>query len=243
MTKAVIDSCDTVDGLKDGLMEDPRRGSEPDLSRILNPDEIAAVRMVWKGAKDVFTGWPMGSENTGDQGWGQYLLNPAEPMRTDLFRFFLFHDPNWDWRNLDWRRDLAYADEKLGFMNAVDTNLEPFRRHGSKLLMDAGWADPIVPPQDTVSYFEGVSRAMGNTSDFLAFFMAPGMGHCGGGVGPNQFDAVAIVDEWVTNGSAPKQVIVSGATRTRPLCPFPQVPRYKGTGSIDAVANFACQNC
>jgi feruloyl esterase len=241
VTKAVIQACDAVDGLKDGLIEDPRRCAEPDLSQILSAEETAAVRKVWAGAKGIFAGWPMGSENTGAQSWGSYLLNPPEPMRSDIFRFFLFHDPNWDWRSLDWERDLAYADEKLGFMNAVDPNLDTFRRRGGKLLMYAGWADPIVPPQDTVMYFEKVNRKIGDTSDFLLLFMAPGMGHCGGGVGPNQFDAVAAIDSWVTKGSAPNQLIASGANRTRPLCPYPQVARYKGSGSIDEATNFVCQ--
>lgn len=242
VTKAVIEACDARDGLKDGLIEDPRRCPVPNLSKILTAEEAAAVRHVWTGAEGVFTGWPMGSENSGNQGWGQYLVNPTEPMRADVFRYFLFHDPNWDWRTADMTRDLAYANQKLAFLTAVDPNLEPFRRHGGKLLMYAGWADPVVPPQDTAAYFEQVSKTMGsNTKAFARLFMAPGMGHCGGGVGPNQFDTVKALDEWVTKGIAPDTLIASRAGRTRPLCPYPQVARYKGTGSIDEAANFSCQ--
>ena len=240
VTQAVIESCDAADGLKDGLIEDPRRCPQPDLSRILTPEELEAVQKVWAGAKGTFTGWPMGSENTGVQGWGQYLLNPPEPMRADLFRYFLFHDRNWDWHNIDWQRDLDFANEKLGFMNAVNPDLQHFRERGGKLLMYAGWADPIVPPQDTVAYFDKVNQAMGDPRDFLRLFMAPGMGHCGAGVGPNQFDAVAALDEWVTKGAAPEKLIASQPHRTRPLCPYPQVARYKGSGSVDDAASFAC---
>jgi len=247
VTQAVTDSCDASDGLKDGLIEDPRRCMKPDLSKILTPEEIAAVRKVWTGLDGAFTGWPMGSENAGGQSWGPYLLNPPEPMRADLFRFFLFHDPNWDWRSIDWRtdawqRDLAYADDKLSFLNAIDPNLDAFRRRGGKLVMYAGWADPTVPPQDTVGYFEKVHRQMGNTEDFLRLFMAPGMGHCGGGVGPNEFDAVSALDEWVTKNTAPASLIASRPGRSRPLCPYPSVARYKGSGSIDDAANFTCQS-
>jgi feruloyl esterase len=247
VTQAVTNSCDASDGLKDGLIEDPRRCTEPDLSKSLTPEEIAAVRKVWAGLDGAFTGWPMGSENAGGQSWGPYLLNPAEPMRADLFRVFLFQDPNWDWRSIDWRtdawqRDLAYADDKLSFLNAIDPNLDAFRRRGGKLLMYAGWADPTVPPQDTVGYFEKVHRQMGNTEDFLRLFMAPGMGHCGGGVGPNQFDAVSALDEWVTKSTAPAALIASRPGRTRPLCPYPSVARYKGSGSIDEAVNFTCQS-
>ena len=242
VTKAAIDSCDGVDGLRDGLIEDPRRCPEPDLARFLTAEEAAAVRKVWAGAHGIFAGWPMGSENTGVQGWGQYLLNPPEPMRADLFRYFLFDDPNWDWHNIDWQRDWAFANEKLGFMNAMDPDLRRFREHGGKLLMYAGWADPIVPPEDTVAYFERVNQSMGDTRDFLRLFMAPGMGHCGAGVGPNQFDALAALDDWVTKGTAPQSLVASQAHRTRPLCPYPEVARYQGSGSIDDAANFACRS-
>jgi len=247
VSQAVTESCDATDGLKDGLIEDPRRCAVPDLSKILTPEEIDAVRKVWAGPKGVFPGWPMGSENAGGQNWGAYHLNPPEPMRADLFRLFLFNDPNWDWRSIDWstdnwQRDLAYADDKLSFMNAIDPNLEAFRRRGGKLLIYAGWADPVVPPQDTVEYFEKVNRQMGNTADFLRLFMAPGMAHCGGGVGPNQFDAIGALDEWVTKNAAPNKLIASRPNRTRPLCPYPNVARYKGSGSIDDAANFTCQS-
>ena len=100
---------------------------------------------------------------------------------------------------------------------------------------------PVVPPQDTVAYFEKVIQKMGDTADFSRLFMAPGMGHCGGGVGPNQFDALPALDEWVTKNTAPDKLIASRPNRTRPLCPYPAVARYKGSGSIDDAASFTCK--
>lgn len=145
VTKAVVDSCDAVDGLKDGLIEDPRRcDSAVNLSNILSAEEADAIRRVWEGAKSpktglrIFAGWPMGSEDFGSGSWRPYLLSPTEPSRSDLFRFFLFHDPNWDFRTLDYDRDLAYADKKLGFMNAIDLDMAAFHRRGGKLLMYGG---------------------------------------------------------------------------------------------------------
>jgi len=251
VTKAVVDACDASDGLKDGLIGDPRRCTAPDLTKILTEEEAAAVRKVWAGAKSpttgrqIFTGWPMGSENNGDQGWSRYLMDPSEPMRVDLFRFFLFDDPEWNWRTIDLDRDLAYAQQKLAFLNAIDPDLSAFKRRGGKLLMYAGWADPIVPPQDTVAYYGKINETMGDTSGFLRLFMAPGMGHCGGGPGPNTFDSVAALDQWVSAGTAPAKLIASHSTnqvvdRTRPLCPYPQTARYSGAGSIDEAANFSC---
>ena len=249
VTKAVVDSCDAVDGLKDGLIDDPRRcDANVNLSSILTTEEADAVRKVWAGVKSpqnglrIFTGWPMGSEDFGAGSWRQYLVNPTEPSRSDLFRFFVFHDPNWDYRTLDYDRDLAFADKKLGFMNATDLDMSAFNRRGGKLLMYAGWADPVVPPGDTAAYYEAVSKMAGDkqTRDFFRLFMAPGMGHCGGGSGPNQFDAVGALDEWVTKGVAPDRIIARNPTRTRPLCAYPQVARYKGSGSVDDAANFDC---
>jgi len=102
-----------------------------------------------------------------------------------------------------------------------------------------------VPPQDTVAYYGKINETMGDTSGFLRLFMAPGMGHCGGGPGPNTFDSVAALDQWVSAGTAPATLIASHSTkdvvdRTRPLCPYPQTARYSGAGSIDEAANFSC---
>ena len=199
----------------------------------------------------IYPGWPRGSEGFGDsaiQGWGQYVLNPAEPMRVDFFRYFLFHDPNWDYHTIDWDRDLAYAEQKLSFMSAVERDMTPFKKRGGKLLMYTGWADPVVPPSDTVAYYDSVVKAMGGlekTREFYRFFLAPGMGHCRQGPGPNEFDMLGALEQWVEKGVAPERVIASHATggktdRTRPLCMYPLVAHHKGAGSIDEAANFAC---
>jgi feruloyl esterase len=160
----------------------------------------------------------------------------------------VFNDPNWDLRSFDFDRDLAYADSKMAAVNSNDPNLAAFKSRKGKLVMYHGWADPVVPPQDGVRYYESVERAMGGpdkTKEFFRLFMVPGMAHCSGGPGPNTFDAVGALDQWITKGAAPEKIIASHASngtvdRTRPLCPYPQVARWKGTGSTDEAANFAC---
>jgi feruloyl esterase len=266
LTKSSVDACDALDGLKDGIIDDPRRchfdpakltckGAE-DASCLTGP-QVDAARKMYEGVKNprtgepVFTGWPRGSEGFGEspiQSWRQYVTDPMEPMRVGFFRYFLFHDPNWDYHTIDIDRDLAYAEQKLPFMSAVEKDLTPFKKHGGKLLMYTGWADPVVPPQDTVAYYDGVVKAMGGlekTRDFYRFFLAPGMGHCSGGPGPSQFDMLTALEQWVEKGAAPDRVIASHITqgkvdRTRPLCVYPQVARWKGTGSADEAANFQC---
>jgi len=252
--------------LKDGIIDDPRRCHfDPsklackggDEAGCLTAPQVDAARKMYEGLKNprtgeqIFTGWPRGSEGVGDsaiQSWRQYVMDPAEPMRVGFFRYFLFHDPNWDYRTIDYDRDLAYAEQKLPFMAAVEKDLTPFRKHGGKLLMYTGWADPVVPPQDTVAYYEAIVKANGGlerTRDFYRFFIAPGMGHCSGGPGPNQFDALTALEQWVEKGAAPEKLTASHVTngkvdRTRPLCLYPQVARYKGTGGSDDAANFTC---
>ena len=133
-------------------------------------------------------------------------------------------------------------------MHAVDRDLTPFKKSGGKLISYAGWMDPVVPPQDTAAYYEGVAKVMGGydkTRDFFRLFTAPGMGHCAGGPGPNSFDALTALEQWVEKGVAPDKLIATHSTggkvdRSRPLCPYPQVARYTGKGSIDEAANFAC---
>ena len=227
------------------------------MPRASPPPQADAVRKVYDGTKNartgetIFSGFPRGSESFGEraiEGWGQYIVNPAEPMRVDFFRYFLFHDPNWDYRTLDMDRDLAYAEQKLGFMSAVERDLSPYKKSGGKLLMYTGWADPVVPPYDTVAYYDSVVKTMGGlekTREFFRFFLAPGMGHCGGGPGPNQFDMLGALEQWVEKGVAPDRMIASRSTngkvdRTRPLCLYPLVARHKGTGSTDEAANFSC---
>ena len=269
VTKAVVDACDAGDGLTDGLIDDPRKcqfdpaklacQAGADDAGCLTPPQVDAIRKVYDGARNprtgeqIYSGWARGSEGFDDNAiasWRQYLLDPGEPSRIGLFRYFLFHDPNWDVRTLDYDRDLAFAEQRLAHLPAVERDLSAFKKRGSKLLMYGGWMDPVVPPQDTAAYYEAVAKTMGGyeaIKPFFRLFMAPGMGHCSGGPGPNQFDAVAALEQWVERGVAPAMLLASHATngkvdRTRPLCPYPQIARYKGTGSIDDAANFACVN-
>jgi feruloyl esterase len=268
LTKSVVDACDAIDGLKDGLVDDPRRchfdparllcaATAKDDAACLTPAQVEAAKKMYDGARNprtgdlIYTGWPRGSEAFGEaasQSWRQYVVDPPEPMRVGLFRYWLFHDPNWDYRTIDWDRDLAYAEQRLSHMAAVDRDLSAFKKRGAKLLMYTGWADPVVPPQDTVAYYDSVAKTMGGlpgTRDFFRFFLAPGMGHCSGGPGPNQFDHLTALEQWVEKGIAPDKLIASHITngkidRTRPLCAYPQVARWKGTGSSDEAANFSC---
>ena len=130
--------------------------------------------------------------------------------------------------------------------NANNPDLSAFRKRGGKLLMTYGWADAILMPLMGVNYYERATAVNGpRTPEFFRLFMVPGMAHCGGGVGPDRHDPVSAVIDWVEKGKAPDVMVASRVVngqvvRTRPLCPYPQVARYKGEGSIDEAANFRC---
>jgi feruloyl esterase len=258
-TRAAVDSCDADDGLKDGLIADPRRcrfdpstlicrGTPSDAC--LTPEQAAAIKKIYDGARNartgeqIFPGWARGSE----QGWGGYITNPAEPVRFQFFTSFLFHDPKWDMHSFDWDRDVAYAEAQLPYLAATSRDLDAFKRRGGKLIMYTGTADPVAPPADAFSYYEDVARRAGGyetASQLFRFFPVPGMGHCNGGPGPSVFDALGALEQWVEAGRAPDTILASHVTagkvdRTRPLCPYPRVAKYKGTGSVDDAANFSC---
>jgi feruloyl esterase len=251
--KAVLDQCDALDGLKDGLISDPTKCRfDPSRLDFLTPRQIETVRVVMsptktKNGEEIFPGYAPGAE----LGWAPIIGGPeANVTAVDQYRYVVFKDPNWDWRTFDLDRDVAIADKvDGGTINAINPNIQPFTKHGGKLLMYHGWADQLVGPMTSVNYYTSVEKALGGASkiaDSVRLFMVPGMGHCGGGEGPNTFDMMTALEQWVEHGQAPTRIIASHAAngvvdRTRPLCPYPQVATYNGRGSIDDAANFSCR--
>ena len=133
-------------------------------------------------------------------------------------------------------------------IDSTDPNLSAFVARRGKLLLWHGWTDGLIPAQNTIDYYEKVLATMGaeRVKDSVRLFMAPGVDHCSGGEGTFQIDALEAIDAWVESGKAPEQLVASrplagGARRTRPLCPYPQVARYRGQGSTDEASNFACE--
>ena len=259
--RAAVGACDKVDGLEDGLIDDPRRCQfdpqvllckDADGPSCLTAPQIAAARKIYSPAINPRTGQQLfASLVPGTElGWGVQAQGP-EPSANiyDQYRYVVFKDPNWDWKTFDFDRDVVRGDlpENL-VMNATDPDMKPFFGRGGKLLLYHGWSDPQVPALNTIKYYESVVANLGGAAEaakHVRLFMAPGMGHCRGGEGPNTFDKIGALERWVEQGIAPDLLPASHSTngtvdRTRPLCPYPQAAKYAGTGSIDAAANFAC---
>jgi len=257
--KAVLDACDSLDGVTDGVLENPLRCRfDPaviqckgaDTPSCLTAPQVEAARKIYGGAVNPRTGariWP-GLMPGSELGWAQTAGGP-EPigLAMEYFRYVVFEDPNWNWKTFNFDTDTARTETLEYGMNATDPNLREFAGHGGKLVMYHGWSDPLITPQNSIDYYRSVVDTMGGpakTADFARLFLAPGMGHCGGGEGPNDFDAVAALDEWVEKSHAPGQIIARRAggphDRTRPLCPYPMTAVWKGSGSTDSASSFVC---
>ncbi len=276
---AVNRACDALDGIEDGILQDPLACNfEPaslscpagvDNDSCLTPKQVSAVEKIWSGVttssgEQVYPGLVPGGE-ADPGGWGRWVTG-AEPFRSlhwlggeGFFRWFVFDDPEWNFRNFDFDEDLDYALQKVG--DAVDSNdpdLRPFRDNGGKLLVYHGWSDPDISPVAAINYFDSVVEvvaddmraanyevALNSTQNFYRLFMVPGMGHCAGGPGPDRFDALSALESWVEHGVAPESLraekIAGGeVTRSRPLCVYPEVAHYTGSGSTDEAENFYC---
>ena len=258
--QAVLKACDRIDGLEDGLIQDPTRCrfdpgilkcKDVDENRCLTVEQVAAARQLYapvvnpRTKKTIYPGLVPGSE----LGWDRVAGQQPFSVGPDTLKHLLFKDPAWDFRTLDMGSH-EEAESKLGGANnPMNADVRAFLKNQGKLLLYHGWNDTIVAPGESTRFYRGVLRANNNNSqakDAVRLFMVPGMAHCGGGEGPNRFDMVTAMEAWVEKGIVPDAIVASHAVngkvdRTRPLCPYPGVAVYKGTGSIDDAANFVCK--
>jgi feruloyl esterase len=264
---AVLSACDALDGAKDGLLENPlkckfdsklllcKAGDGPGC---LTAPQVEAATEIFSPARNPRTKKELmppllpGSETA----WGVLagpLTDNAPASREssvaiNTYKYWIFKNPNWDYKTLNFDKDMDFAYQADNGLNgAKDPNLRPFFNRKGKLLMYHGWSDQIVPPQHSIEYYNNVLEKVGpQARDSIRLFMIPGMEHCFGGVGPNQFDYVTGLEQWVEQGKAPAEMIAAHRTadgktdRTRPICAYPAQARYKGTGSLDDAANFGC---
>ncbi|MEA3138004.1 MAG: feruloyl esterase [Gammaproteobacteria bacterium] len=258
--RAVLEACDAKDGLKDGLIDDPASchvdfkvlecanavGPDCLTSRQVETAQVITSPATTKAGKVVFPRLEPGTELRWDRLAGG--PRPAD-IFVDQFRYVVYQDPDWDWRTFDLERDSARANAVDKDIDELDPHLAAFAKHGGKLLIYHGWADQQVAPGSSIDFYESVlklSAQLAQGPSWIRLFMVPGMAHCIGGEGPDTFDKISLIERWVEKGEAPARVIAAHSTegkvdRTRPLCPYPQVARYNGAGSIDEASNFTCR--
>ena len=282
---AVNAGCDELDGVKDGILNDPRQckfdpatiecKAGEDTAKCLTATQVVTLKKIYGGPHDshgreAFPGYPPGAEE-GEGGWGTWITGPA-PLKS-LMAFFglgyfsnmVYEKSDWDYKTFALEPGLTAAQEKTASaLDAVDADLRPFKARGGKLILYHGWDDPAITSLNTVNYYQSVLTKMGarDADSFVRLYMVPGMQHCGGGPGPDSFGQVgnlnfddpkhsvdAALEQWVEKGTAPGTIIASKyegedkqhAKMTRPLCAYPQVAKYKGSGATSEATNFVCE--
>ena len=262
---AVMNACDALDGVRDGVLENPTKCtwdpgalacSGTDGPACLTPLQVEAVRKVYQGPVNPRTGERInsplyrGSELEWELLLGPQPLGGVGPM-IPFFRDFVFKDRNWDYRArpLNYDADVALANAPgITVINAMKPDISQFVGRGGRLILANGWSNAIVPPGHTIEYYDNVRATIGAraTDEGVRLYMVPDMSECNGGAGTDTFDLFTAVRNWVEKGQAPREVVASRVengrvTRTRPLCPYPQMAVYAGRGSTDEAANFTCQ--
>lgn len=287
LQNAAIAACDSIDGAKDGFIENPElcrfdpaviQCKGDDGSNCLTSAQVQAAEKIYHPMKNSQTGAVIGpgfspGVEAFPANWIVWITGTRAPQlgvgklfATYFFRDFVFENQKWDVHSLNLDNDIKQSDDKFGAtLNSDDPNLRSFRAQGGKLIQYHGWGDAAIPPQGSVDYFEAVQKTMGNTKSFYRLFMVPSMSHCAGGPGATIFgnaggmeppeedadhDVVMALDRWVEKGVAPDRIIATGfvgnntakgVDMTHPVCPYPQMAHYKGTGDAKDAANFTCE--
>ena len=235
LAERVYAKCDAVDGLKDGLLDDPRRCdfraardlplcAGGDAPNCFTPAQINVLETLYNdlvlNGKRVAPGYPKGAEATGPDGksgWDGWILREGGLAQSAQFaesalRYMVFPkpDPTYDMTRFELAKDAHRFEWTAKLISPKDPDLSRFRQHGGKLLMYFGWADPALNPLTGIAYYEDVTRTMGeSTREFFRLYMMPGVFHCGGGVGPACFDPLARVISWVEQGKAPETIVAT----------------------------------
>jgi feruloyl esterase len=235
---AMLTSCDGLDGVKDGILEDPRRCNfDPatllcqgaDTNTCLTAAQVEAVKKIYAGPRNprtgeiIFPGFLPGTE----LGWRPFIAAPGMGSRIadSFYKYIVFQDVNWDFRTFDFDKDVEFADKLAPIMNSTHPDLSQFKAHGGRMIFLHGWSDPNIPAQNSINYYEGVvaniehkhdkdlkvgaGATRGEVDDFFRLFMVPGMWHCSGGPGPNTFDALSALEKWVEKGVPPDKIIAT----------------------------------
>lgn len=259
--RAVLDACDTLDGVRDNIIDDPTAchfdpktiqcPAYKDEPSCLTAVQVDAVRRVYDGSRfadgsEIYPGYERGSELN----WGVLGRGPG-PIRVSkgFFETMVYPDRNWDYRTFDIDRDTRHAERKLGAsVDSKDPNLSAFRDRGGKVIMYQAWEEGAIPPRGLVNYYRAVTDTMGGlekTQRFARLFMVAGLGMCPGFSDPGGFDTQAAIERWVEQKEAPDTILamnrVEGkAVRSRPICAWPKAAIHDGKGDPNSAESYRC---
>jgi len=248
ISNALLKKCDTKDGLADGIISDPL-GCDFDPAELmctegrtdscLSSEKVAAIKKAMGGPKTT----------EGVQVYPGFLydtgITASGPIRGILSPGPGIFGPAPTAMEVDVEKDALAGSQPL--TDSMSTNLTTFSAHQGKLIFYHGDSDPWFSPLDTFGYYKDMAAANGGleeVSKWTQFYFVPGMSHCGGGPGLDQFDLLGAMVNWVENGKAPTSVTATGKAfpgRSRPLCAYPKHAHYKGSGDTEDAANFECR--
>ena len=268
LVNAVLDKCDALDGLKDGLIFNPQachfdpavlKCADGQTSGCLSEPKVGAIQNIFNGPHDskgnaIYSAWPYDSGDAAD-GWRAWMtgVGPTPSFNVVIFPQFFNGlalagaPPPIDIFKFNFDTDPARIDKASEEINATSTDWSAFRKKKGKLLLYTGMSDPVFSALDLIRYYQQLQEDNGgekNSQNFARLFLVPGMNHCSGGPGLDDFDALGAMREWIEEGKAPDTMLAHGAAfpgRTRPLCAFPLIATYKGSGDSENSANFTCQ--
>ena len=261
---AVMNKCDQIDGVKDGLLENPLACAfDPkeiackagDAADCLTAAQVEAAQKVYAGPSNPRTGervWP-GLYRGSELDW-IFFTEASGPVgiATSMLRDVVLKDPGWDYKTsrIDYDKHVTAADQSdIARVSASNPDIAPFVKQGGKLILSGGWNNALVPAGAVLDYYERVRKTLGpaQAQRAVRLYMVPGMIECNGGPGTDTFDLLGVMRRWVEEGQAPNAVPASRVehgkvVRTRPLCAYPEVATYRGQGSTDDASNFSCRN-
>lgn len=262
--KAVLAKCDKLDGVTDGILENPRACpfdlrtlacGDGSASACLSPVEVKAFETIyggmrWNDGRKIISGPALGSEGSPGN-WGAWITGPVPALAgQEFYRWMVYDDPQWNVDTFDMDKDYAAALKRsVPVINADSPDIGAFTRRGGKLIIYQGWDDPVITPASTIEYVEKVRKSVGpRGAQQVKLFMVPGMAHCGGGPGATAFDMQAALEKWDQQGIAPQRVLAtkpdvpSGEPpMSRPLCAWPMTAHYDGKGSPRSAESFVCR--
>ena len=257
LKEAAIAACDAQDGVTDRVVGEPsacsvRSGGHSVLIRrcsdVPDPAEVAgrAAYLRRRRQRPHRRAGFSGSAPAAEPAWAAFG-SPEFSIGTSHFRHAVVNDPTWDPYSFDFDVDIArLAQADAGAGAAMDPDISAFVARGGKLLMYHGWTDGLISPGNTINYYESVAAKIGAaaTQDNVRLYMLPGVDHCQGGEGAFLVDYIGALENWVEKDQAPEQILASrppgDGSFTRPACPYPSAPRYKGAGATEDAANWEC---